>query len=103
MPTLKKGTIIPSDEENRLINEGIAADPDAFEVTDEMFSKMRPVSEVHPNIPSRVRGPQKKPTKKTTTIRLDAEVLDFFKAQGKGWQTEVNDILHKYVDSQHTV
>ena len=39
--------------------------------------------------------------KKSTTIRLNAEVLDFFKAHGKGWQTKINDILQKYVDSHH--
>lgn len=46
--------------------------------------------------------PKLKNPKKSTTIRLDAEVLDFFKSQGKGWQTRINDILQKYVDSQHT-
>ena len=40
--------------------------------------------------------------KKSTTIRLDADVLDFFKAQGKGWQTKINEVLHRYVDSHHT-
>jgi uncharacterized protein (DUF4415 family) len=39
--------------------------------------------------------------KKSTTIRLNAEVLDFFKSQGKGWQTKINDILQKYVNSHH--
>ena len=37
--------------------------------------------------------------KKLTTIRLDAEVLDFFKGQGKGWQTRINAILQDYVAS----
>jgi uncharacterized protein (DUF4415 family) len=37
--------------------------------------------------------------KKSTTIRLNADVLDFFKAQGKGWQTRINDVLQAYVDS----
>ena len=40
--------------------------------------------------------------KKSTTIRLDADVLDFFKAQGKGWQTKINEVLHRHVDSHHT-
>ena len=35
--------------------------------------------------------------KKSTTVRLDAEVLDFFKAQGKGWQTKMNNVLRVYV------
>jgi len=39
--------------------------------------------------------------KKSTTIRLNAEVLDFFKSQGKGWQTRINDILQKHVNSHH--
>ena len=37
--------------------------------------------------------------KKSTTIRLNAEVLDFFKAHGKGWQTKINDVLQDYVES----
>ena len=101
MPKLKKGTILPTDEENRQINAGIAAAPDTYELTEAEFAKMRPVSEIHPEIPPRVRGPQTNPTKKSTTIRLDSEVLDFFKAQGKGWQTKINDILHDYVNSHH--
>ena len=101
MPKLKKETILPTDEEDRQINAGIAADPNTYELTDAEFAKMRPVSEIHPEIPPRVRGPQTNPTKKSTTIRLDSEVLDFFKAQGKGWQTKINDILHDYVNSHH--
>ncbi len=68
-------------------------------LTGEILARMRPVAESHPEIPSRVRGPQKAPTKMTTTIRINAEVLDFFRAQGKGWQTKINDILQGYVDS----
>lgn len=41
--------------------------------------------------------------KQSTTIRLNAEILDFFKSHGKGWQTQINDILQKYVDSHHAV
>ncbi len=71
-------------------------------LTEKLLARMRPVSEVHPDIPAQLRGPQKSPTKRSTTIRLDTEVLDFFKAQGKGWQTKVNAVLHKYVDSHRT-
>ncbi len=68
-------------------------------LSEKLLARMRPVAEVQPDFPQRVRGPQKKPTKKSTTIRLSPEILDFFKAQGKGWQTKINDILHDYVDS----
>lgn len=40
--------------------------------------------------------------KQSITIRLNAEVLDFFKSQGKGWQTKINDTLQKYVNSHHS-
>jgi len=48
---------------------------------------------------ARPRGPQKKPCKTSTTIRLDAEVLEAFKAMGKGWQTRMNNVLKAYVQS----
>ena len=37
--------------------------------------------------------------KKSTTLRLDTEVLDFFKAHGKGWQSKINEVLQDYVAS----
>ena len=41
----------------------------------------------------RGRGPQAAPTKVLTTIRLDVDVLEFFKAQGSGYQSRINDAL----------
>lgn len=35
-----------------------------------------------------------------TTMRLDADVLDWFRAQGKGYQTRINAILRRYFE-QH--
>ena len=48
-----------------------------------------------PPVLKRGRGPQKAPTKVLTTVRLDADVLAFFKAQGSGYQTRINDELRK--------
>jgi len=39
------------------------------------------------------RGPQKAPTKKLVSLRLDQDVLERAKADGPGWQTRINDIL----------
>ena len=40
------------------------------------------------------------PAKKSRiSIRLDQEVLDWFKSQGKGYQTKINAILKSYVDA----
>lgn len=45
----------------------------------------------------RGRGPQKSPTKVITTVRLDADVIAFFKSQGRGYQTRINEELRKVV------
>ena len=43
----------------------------------------------------RGRGPQKAPTKVLTTVRLDADVIAFFRAQGSGYQSRINDALKR--------
>lgn len=43
------------------------------------------------------RGKQKAPTKQATTLRLDPEILDAFKATGKGWQTRMNAALSDWL------
>ena len=48
-----------------------------------------------PPVMRRGRGPQKAPTKVLTTIRLDADVLAFFRAQGAGYQSRINDALRR--------
>ncbi len=46
MPKLKPETVFPTPEEEALINEGIAQDPDSPEITDEEFATARPAIEV---------------------------------------------------------
>jgi len=41
------------------------------------------------------RGPQKAPPKAQITLRLDPDLIDYFKAGGSGWQTRINDTLRK--------
>jgi len=40
-----------------------------------------------------------RPTKKAVTLRLDADVVAWFKehAQDRGYQTEINRVLRRYV------
>lgn len=66
-------------------------------LSDDMLSRMKPLKESHPDIPKRVRGPQKKPLKVPVSIRLSPDVAEYFKSQGKGWQTKINNILHDYM------
>jgi uncharacterized protein (DUF4415 family) len=41
-----------------------------------------------------VQNPFYKPTKTSTTVRVDSDVLVWLKSQGKGYQTRMNAILH---------
>ena len=38
--------------------------------------------------------------KASVCIRLDQEVLDWFKGQGKGYQTRINALLRAYMEAQ---
>ena len=38
--------------------------------------------------------------KKQLTIRLDPDIVDFFKKGGRGYQTRINAVLRYYIDSQ---
>ncbi|WP_232023586.1 BrnA antitoxin family protein [Thiomicrorhabdus aquaedulcis] len=35
--------------------------------------------------------------KEKVTIRFDAEVVNYFKSTGKGWQTRMNDALNEWM------
>lgn len=38
-------------------------------------------------------------TKKQITLRIDADVIDFFKHTGRRYQTRINSVLRAYVDA----
>ena len=50
----------------------------------------------------RGRGPQASPTKVLTSVRLDADILEFFKAQGSGYQSRINAALRMEVERNLT-
>ena len=89
MPKLKEGTIIPTAAETVAIYAGIAADSDTFELTDEEFSRLKPM-------PMRGRPPASRP-KIHTGLRLDEDVLMAFKMGGRGWQTRINAALKEWL------
>ena len=65
------------------LERAIAADPDQADL-------------VGPIDWSRVRVGIPRP-KTEVHIRLDADVVDWFKAQGRGYQTRINAVLRAYV------
>lgn len=50
------------------------------------------------HILKRGRGPQATPTKILTSVRLDADILEFFKSQGSGYQSRINEALRMEVN-----
>jgi uncharacterized protein (DUF4415 family) len=38
--------------------------------------------------------------KASVTLRIDREVIDWFKSQGKGYQTRINAVLKAYKEAQ---
>ena len=86
--TTKKGLKIqlPSPEEDTVINAGIAADPDTYELSDSEFKQLRSAGR-----------PKAKATKQRISIRLSLEVVTQFQATGRGWQTRMNDALKDWL------
>ncbi|MCG8316639.1 MAG: BrnA antitoxin family protein [Pseudomonadales bacterium] len=40
------------------------------------------------------------PSKQPVTLRIDSDVLLWFKSQGQGYQTRINKLLRAYMESQ---
>ncbi len=89
MPKLKENTITPTEVEDIAINAGIKKDKDTYELNASEFKKLKAVGR-----------PKQEITKKSTTLRIDDDVLETFKATGKGWQTKINEALHEWLDMQ---
>ena len=45
-----------------------------------------------------VRGPFYRPIKRPLSLRVDADVVDWFQRQGQGYQTRMNLALREYVE-----
>jgi uncharacterized protein (DUF4415 family) len=101
---------IPSDAEDSAITRAAESDPDNPPITDAEFKRMKPAREALPALVGdkvagellKRRGRRPLPAderKVPTTLRLDPDVLDAFKATGDGWQTRANDALRAWAKS----
>ena len=75
----------PSPREDARIARAMAADPDAAP------DLSRPI----PGIVRRTGRPVKADPKISVTLRLDRDVIERFKSEGRGWQTRINAALKK--------
>lgn len=85
----------------RKAKRSVIDDPDNPEWTREDFRKARPFLEVFPEFTEAVkklRGrPRAEHPKVQVTLRLDPEVVDAFKEDGRGWQGRINETLVRAV------
>ena len=81
------------------------SDPDAQPITEEEFKNFRRAPQVSGgNFLDRVRALSKE-NKVSLTVRYDADIADYFRNQGKGYQRLMNNVLRAYMEthkgSQH--
>lgn len=90
-----------TDAEEAEIQAMIASDPDNPELTEEELKELRPFREVFPDLAAsidrKLGRPKAENPKKAISLRLDAEVIERFKATGDGWQSRMNEALRKAV------
>jgi uncharacterized protein (DUF4415 family) len=82
-------------------------DDDNPEWTEEDYARARPAAEALPEfigeqatqvLLRRGRGRPQKPGRKVNqTLRLDPDVLEAYRQEGKGWQTRINEVLRQHM------
>ncbi|MGU3536513.1 BrnA antitoxin family protein [Methylobacterium sp. A54F] len=88
-----------SDSEEARLQEAIANDPDAAELSDAQLAALRPAGEVLPpslfEALTRRDRPASPKAAAPVTMQLDPDVVSVFKLTGRGWQTRINRILRE--------
>ncbi len=70
------------------------------ELTADDMKLFKPTSEVlPPETLAVLPRPHKARQKVSTTVRFDADILEYFRATGQDWQTRINEALREYVAS----
>lgn len=79
------------------IQRQIAANPDAAEASDAALAQARPFAAAFPELAASIKRARGRPAverpRQHVSLRLDPDVLEKFKATGKGWQSRINDVL----------
>lgn len=81
------------------------ADGEVRELTADDFKNASTFSDLPESLQNalRGRGKQQAPTKVSTTVRFDADVIAAFRATGNGWQTRMNDALKEWLKEHSLV
>jgi uncharacterized protein (DUF4415 family) len=88
-----------TDAEEAAIQAQITSDTDAGEATDAELALAKPFAEAFPDLMEVIRRGRGRPAianpRQQISLRLDGDVIEKFKATGKGWQSRVNEALRK--------
>ncbi len=104
MPKLKPNTIIPSEDEETEINEHAREDGTLHsdqELMEFMNIEESALPESFKQVARRRGRPPSTERKVLVSIRYSPEVIEYFRATGKGWQTRMDDALKQWIES-HT-
>lgn len=82
---VRKALDIMTDEEDAAITADALADPDN-PPADDLLARQPATS---------LGRPRSNNPKQPVSIRLDADVIKYFKSTGSGWQSRINDALRK--------
>jgi uncharacterized protein (DUF4415 family) len=86
-------------QEEAAVQKMIASDPDAPEATDDQLSQAKPFAEAFPDLMEGIKRSRGRPAvgspRQQISIRLDPDLINHYKATGKGWQSRMNDDLRK--------
>lgn len=87
-----------SKAEDRAVTAAAKTDPDNPPLNAALLARMRPVTEAAPELVTmaRRRGrPKADNPKRAIKLRLSPDVLIWFRATGRGWQTRIDTALRK--------
>lgn len=88
--TMKRGNPEPLTPELQAELDALAAMPDSEIDT----AEMPPITDWN----NAVHGAFYRPVKRPLSLRVDADVVDWFQRQGQGYQTRMNSALREYVE-----
>ena len=97
----RRKIIIPTPEEDAIINAGIAEDPDTFELDEEWFANALTTEELLAQYPELAKviplsnrsstGPRGEPV----SVNIDADIAGHFRKSGAGWERRLNQALRQ--------
>ena len=66
---------------------------ESFKLSKDQIARMKPVHREYWNV---------EPVKVSISIKIDADILDWFKSKGKGYQTRINKALRDVMQGDST-